>query len=1530
MSVTVTDRYKEQATKAGKAPPVVTEVEAFKQFSGMVVSGSGTTIRVAGDATSFFSSGDTVCVLARGISVEYPIASAPSYSSGDDWTSLVLTGFTYDADEDLYNFVGLKFPLTPYLADRPIQRIRQSVESQTLNVFDTGSFKVKFLDPDGDLYDEGSQDGFFYSTDLIWITVKLGFKGLTLANERPIIVGGVVDCSGTVWKRDSRTLSVQCYGYMKALDHMGAFESAHTLGPMTNLTGVELVAYYPPADGGEVIYGPKNLAFNFPDGEATTGVDIVQVEDLDMRTGGRIFKYVHPHRYQFDYGPAYLVQDSNDVNSIGDKTLNDYTGSPAVFNFGRPSSLAKNPNYHTADIIWIALEEDGTRSFVKGRATLAFDNGAKVEAIPDFHAVVLYDSNADKWTGYTNEAAIPGEPFDLLNLVDTLYLGDNDRFGGVYFDIADPASGTVSVKIYYSKGPNNWIEIPAGDLEDTTDDFSVSGWIRWQLPDDWRSTTVVDENNPEDDFAWQGLYFIKIVPQTSFTPAACHGLQKIIGLIGKGGDQLSVFVRLSNLPSDSVSQQVIIKHDTDSAGVVAATPATWHQLMSVHGLVEDLLRRGGYPPDIQHIDELKLEVDTAQIFSYGGRCPHLTARHPITSMAYDSATGYLYVGSGLEIWRVKGDTQFERVCLVAKPEYTEPVEGSYTGYNYETTWSDKYQIVRLEHVDVSGHATLRGIAIHPYDEWCWSQYTCPAIAFQYDLIDDVFEVYTVDLAAATTDDYYYGIWPGTHVVRPGRDDHIPGEASGTYQRMMGQFYARGNNQRFGENVSLPFGQLVVGGRYKYNGAQELFTGMQAAAGLCSIGTFFQCLWQFVARAIYTGGGAKGFPWIFLPAGFYSHWDWFPNYTHGEPCRLRYTFGQEGFIEYDAATGGFCMPAQIKGESASPGCYLVWQMRSFWVADETWHNEGLDFLRWYRKGTETQVMCGCLGPDGYRYVGVIQFVEMGSGESSIAATRIISYKDEGFFFTSSGVPGLQRPGKAYVYQPGPGWNDYSADLMYVGGTCPALSTTTSYLYLGLTEQFLRIHITMLTPYVDGTMEIQFWNGTAWETMTATGTGEGYARYFDGTDDLGQNGPIVINPPWNSTDKNRWVAETFYGLTNPGTETEVPNTAEFYWIRIRMSVLTTSFPKIDYVYASAITVWDNWRYDSANHKGYTILNLCDGDSSSSNHIIHGCLWNRDEGTETSVSDPLQYYYFVLDIDSNGIAFTISKVLSDGTDTSNSQFKGHVYDPVSDKVFSLLTHPLYRDRGAILVSAGYNPSTNVITLTRLDNFLAQDWGLSGKLLADGNGRIYGVTYPQGILFHYDTEVYPRVTIADFGQGMSIKQAITYLCEITNTVFRISPDRQAYVQQRDHAVSAGDVVVIDEPDHVVEVGEIGTWPHRYDGVRVQWADVYDRDGTEVAGTTGWSTRVLQISNPFVQDMYVAETMAQVYYDYFKIARDLLTIRLVFMPWITLKDILRFYISSRFSEISNSGRWSASELMLDLKKNGLEMKAIAWDGEET
>ena len=181
-----------------------------------------------------------------------------------------------------------------------------------------------------------------------------------------------------------------------------------------------------------------------------------------------------------------------------------------------------------------------------------------------------------------------------------------------------------------------------------------------------------------------------------------------------------------------------------------------------------------------------------------------------------------------------------------------------------------------------------------------------------------------------------------------------------------------------------------------------------------------------------------------------------------------------------------------------------------------------------------------------------------------------------------------------------------------------------------------------------------------------------------------------------------------------------------------------------------------------------------------------------------------------------------------------------------------------------------------------------------------------------------------------MSIKQAITYLCEITNTVFRISPDRQAYVQQRDHAVSASDVVVIDEPDHVVEVEEIGTWPHRYDGVQVQWADVYDRDGTEVAGTTGWSTRVLQISNPFVQDMYVAETMAQVYYDYFKIARDLLAIRVVFMPWITLKDILRFYISSRFSEISNSARWSASELMLDLKKNGLEMKAIAWDGEET
>ena len=311
----------------------------------------------------------------------------------------------------------------------------------------------------------------------------------------------------------------------------------------------------------------------------------------------------------------------------------------------------------------------------------------------------------------------------------------------------------------------------------------------------------------------------------------------------------------------------------------------------------------------------------------------------------------------------------------------------------------------------------------------------------------------------------------------------------------------------------------------------------------------------------------------------------------------------------------------------------------------------------------------------------------------------------------------------------------------------------------------------------------------------------------------------------------------------------------------------------------------------HKGYTILNLCDGASSASNHIIHGCLWNRDEGIETGISDPLQYYYFVLRINPGSIVFTKSKVLSDDTDTSTGQFKGHVYDSTNGKVYSLLTHPLYRDRGAILVSATYSGGT--ITLARLDDLPAPDWGLSGKLYADGNGRIYGVTYPQGILFHYDTKVYPRVTIADFGQGMSIKQAISYLCEITNTVFRISPDRQAYIQQRDHAVSAGDVVVIDEPSHVVEVKEIGTWPHRYDGVRVQWADVYGHDGAEATGATGWAARILQISNPFVQDMFVAETMSQVYYDYFKIARDLLAIRLVFMPWITLKDILRFYISS-------------------------------------
>lgn len=1868
MTLTVSDRFKRQA-KLSAPPPVAKEVIAFRQFGGMVVGGSGSSVIVDGDASAFFTTDDTAIVISHAITSEYAITSV-NYSAPSGWTTLGLNGYTYDEDADLYSFVARKRILTGYLAKGGIGTLKQAVESQTLNVSDAGAFKLAFLDPDLELYDESDGSGFFYTSDTIWVTVKLGWKGFVDANERPIVMGGIVNNGSISCNRTKKTLAMQCYGYLKRLDYLAAFEVANEEGVFPYLTGVRAVGYDPPVDGSDPVYGPKQLDYTFPDGEALSGISIEEIEEFGTREGPRTLKFFYPDEFQWDRGEIYAIRDSDDVDSQGNKKLeglasydqDDY----AIVNFGPSGNLARYPSHHTEDMVWVRFNENRTRECIKGRATLKFDGGLEVHIIPDFHAVVSVEDASETYTDHTSEAATPrGTPFNIVHSGDTLYVGAYTRFAGIYFDLAVPATSSINIKVYYSKGVDNWVELSS--YIDDTAGLHRSGWIRWQIPEDWRRASVVDPAQGElsepkwigpfwmklqapspvpfkydtqfgqtgsdpgdfadpsgccvdDDYVYVTDYvrdkvviytntdsptyvtefgttgsgngqldkphdiacddtylyvaewgngrvsqFLKADPYTfikhiatgfgynrcycvdvdpgaydandfvyiggvesgapyddyvtiyekdgsladSWQPfadksyaaimgiqrctdpgyiyiinrgyvgyadceivrkqkindhstiwdwgsgcgsyeadpenglwhypyrvvcngsilvvsagwgdsgggatghvvalidrhaehpgnssaeylshiggsyadgdyafrdpyvgawhgeklyivdtnndkvkiyggegATCYQMRRLLGLIGKDNDQLTVDAVLEHLPYESLQEEVIIKHGLDESGDVVPVPATWFQLITAHELAGLLLDQAGYSSSIRSIDDMKLEVDAPQLFVHG-HVPYLASRFPVTAMCYDGTNDILYFGVGLEIWKLEGHGHFEKVCDVPAPGWTSH-EGD---YRYETTIVDRYQIIRLAFDETDG--VLRGIASHLYDEHYHKQYGAPSVGFEYDLSTQTFESYVTDFKDVGASSHYHGIFLGTHVMRLGYN-YSPAE--GDDIRKLGQWesYMPGSFHNYGENISLPYDQAITTAIFDPNwhsSSQHSIDFLVMARGIVSRG-YYPILYLFAASD-YIGTPLTEhiphrYPHYYTSSGQFNYASDSLTGPEGiyRPLILRYSFGQEGFLIYDEDEERFLMQRGVRDEEPLyEGAHLHWKFGFFRLSDSDFQIAGVSLIRWDAKGTDTQSLCGCKGIDDYYYVAVIQHTDYGFGHASFAPIRILALRHPdnahpAFYFHPTGEAStMQREGRAYHYEWTEGrWRDVSDDLMTGGVSSPRwakLNHTGDYLYLGYREAFTSLDFELVEDPAEGTIEVQYWDGNVWLPFQKTGTSAGKAAYYDGTLDFSQSGGWQINIPWGTSpmDFHRWKPAKFYDLDNPGTQSEIANsTDKLYWIRIRMSTLTNNSAEFDKVNGRCMVLWDNWTYDGGveedegDYKGYTILNLCEGETDTSATTLHGCLWNRDDGMETGCSNPMQYLYFVLDIRDSELSFTISKVLSDETDTSISQFKGHVHDPDSDNVYSLLTHPMYRDRGAILVKASYDRSTKVLTLDRCGSLTPNEWGISGKLLIGKNGRVWGVSAPGGILFHYDDFVYPRITIANFGSSMGIREALSQLCQVANCTLRISPDKQAHIEWRDNTVNAADVVALSERDWLVEVKSLDAWPHRYDGVRVQWTDPYGNSGEETSGSVGWEKRTMAISNPFINDRYLAKAMAQVYYGFFQTLRRLLKLKLPFVVWLELRGIFRLYVSAMLSSVPATQGWSISALEVDLKRNEVSCEAIEWDGTE-
>jgi len=1018
-------------------------------------------------------------------------------------------------------------------------------------------------------------------------------------------------------------------------------------------------------------------------------------------------------------------------------------------------------------------------------------------------------------------------------------------------------------------------------------------------------------------------------------PATCYQMRRLIGLIGKDEDQLTVDVDYPLLPDADVRETVVIKHDTAGDTV----PATWFELVTAQRLVELLLDKASYPSGARLINDMKLEMESPMVFLYGPS-PYSNAPHTITAMDYDASTGTLYMGMGLEIWSVTDTGNFERVAKVPDP--------------------GQYQIIALNHLTLvdGGTTEIWGVAVHPYGTRYHTQYGCPAIKFQYDVATNEFTSYSQVGGAGDTSSYSFltsrrGIFWGTHVFRDTR-----GEFEATIKVFrMGQYtYVNADNiypvwgsvplgdKEFGENIAIPFDQIVSTFYFPDHANPSWDNwGIQPASGIVTMDVDPKPIFWFAPHREGIDR-PRGRPFYLASPGYYS----LTNYKFGDfhdDALLRYSFGQEGFIEFmdyssnplgvsDVNRYGFWHFYQ---SGSYPDVSHFRLSREYPLPSFFQRSVMMVALQYMAGYYREQPMCGTVNQDDQHLdYATITLIDQESGGNSMGIVRI---RDWGHFYfhenpSALGLDSKQHEAHCRFYDASlNNWSDQSANVSTWAPPDGAdfwIAEASDHLYLGCKTKFDSIHINLHSSNLIATYKVEYYTGldapNEWKSATVdflssglSGAGSGSINWQLPMDIAGS--PFGYDP---------WLAEKWDDLTGmPEGHADMDDTGILYWIRIVPLVYTSGSAGFGSIIGRDRVLWNGWDPTITTGNGRTILGMAVNPTEAPNDYpaIHGCYWNRDEGSVTLCDDPFQYKWFVLDTKTL-IMFT-TDTLTDGTNCSTGQFKGFVYDSHSDAVYAIYTNPSYKDSGSILVKGTFNSATKAITLERVGTIPAPEWGISGKLIATGSGRIYGVTEPGGILWHYDTVNYPRLTVANFGATMSIRQALVHLCQLSNCTIRISPENKAIIERRDHPVSASAIQTLDVKS-IADIQSFEPWPHRYDGVKVNYATLNGDSGVEAFGQTSWDQKVLSISNPFIQDQNLARALAMTYAYFYARSRRQIQIEIDFRPWMELRDVLRFAISADFLDIAATQGWWLNEIDINTRKNAVTLKAIEWFGEET
>lgn len=533
---------------------------------------------------------------------------------------------------------------------------------------------------------------------------------------------GVIQPVSTLDAIREKTIQIESYDFLKTMELYPAYKVSDAFGAFFQISGLSLRAYHVPGEK-RPEPGVKELTFKYPAEKSLARTTILEISS-DTKPGRKFFSYRSWGWFQWDNGP-WTQKDLGE-----ESTIEAWDGSTIKCRY------AGFTQEDATDIVEI---QNGV-VVRQGGIQLSFDEGNLVRlGMP--YSFVLRETVTDLFN-ITTECLVGelGSVIVIDDNTDVLYIGAVDRFQAIEFDFDTFLSGTTLNFEYSRSSWNEWANLAGYITEESTQNFSQSGTLRFNLPNNWffAEKKVGEIGSPPEDLLAE-RYWIRIsVNSWGSGSAAIRQVRRGFYLIGKNGDSLEVEIEVEKIQECDITESVIIRQsDTDASTYV---PAVWKKNIPIESLLgfnsgsdpsSSLPAASGFTEICRNIEELSYDLPKAGFSIWGippfpaylGKPRSICGRH-------DASGDTLWIGIGEEVWEVSDHTEF-KFLFKLKTYYDAALDRPF-----------KTEIRRLNYI--ASENALSGMAWKPYNDERfrpiqdtesnadWGRCT-PASVFQYDL-----------------------------------------------------------------------------------------------------------------------------------------------------------------------------------------------------------------------------------------------------------------------------------------------------------------------------------------------------------------------------------------------------------------------------------------------------------------------------------------------------------------------------------------------------------------------------------------------------------------------------------------------------------------------------------------------------------------------------------------------------------------------------------------------------------------------------